>query len=71
MLSKNHGVIEDKEEIDAVGHRVVHGGELFSDSILITDEVMKALQENVELAPLHNPPNIKGIQAVKTYFTGT
>ena len=65
MLSKNHGVIEDKEEIDAVGHRVVHGGEVFSDSILITDEVMKALQDNIELAPLHNPPNIKGIQAVK------
>ncbi len=65
MLSKNHGVIADKEDIDAVGHRVVHGGETFSDSVLITDEVIKVLQQNIELAPLHNPPNIKGIQAVK------
>lgn len=65
MLSKNHGVIESKEDIEAVGHRVVHGGETFTDSILITDEVMQVLQENIELAPLHNPPNIKGIQAVK------
>ena len=65
MLSKNHGVIESKEDIEAVGHRVVHGGETFTDSILITDDVMQVLQENIELAPLHNPPNIKGIQAVK------
>ena len=64
MLSKNHGVIEDKEDIDAVGHRVVHGGETFKGSVLVNDEVMKALQDNVEIAPLHNPPNIKGIQAV-------
>lgn len=65
LLSKNHGVIQDRSEIEAVGHRVVHGGETFSGSVYITDEVMNALQENVELAPLHNPPNIKGIQAVK------
>ncbi len=65
LLSKNHGVIKDKNEIDAVGHRVVHGGETFSGSVLITDEVMKALKDNIELAPLHNPPNIKGIQAAK------
>lgn len=64
MLSRNHGVIDDKSDIDAVGHRVVHGGESFSGSVLMTDEVMKVLQENIELAPLHNPPNIKGIQAV-------
>ncbi|PIW69354.1 MAG: acetate kinase [Ignavibacteriales bacterium CG12_big_fil_rev_8_21_14_0_65_30_8] len=65
LLSKTHGVISFKEEIEAVGHRVVHGGETFSDSILITDEVINVLRENIELAPLHNPPNIKGIQAVK------
>ncbi len=65
MLSKNHGVIDSKEDIEAVGHRVVHGGETFTDSILITDEVMQVLQDNIELAPLHNPPNIKGVQAVK------
>lgn len=65
LLSPNHGVIKDKKEIDAVGHRVVHGGETFSGSVLINDEVMKALKDNIELAPLHNPPNIKGIQAAK------
>lgn len=64
LLSKNHGVIEDIKEIDAVGHRVVHGGETFTGSVLINDEVTKVLQNNIELAPLHNPPNIKGIQAV-------
>lgn len=63
LLSPNHGVIKDIREIDAVGHRVVHGGESFTGSVLITDEVIKVLQENIELAPLHNPPNIKGIQA--------
>lgn len=63
MLSKNHGVIDDKKDIDAIGHRVVHGGETFSGSVLITDEVVRVLQDNIELAPLHNPPNIKGIQA--------
>ncbi len=63
MLSKNHGVIDDKKDIEAVGHRVVHGGETFTGSVFITDEVVKVLQDNIELAPLHNPPNIKGIQA--------
>lgn len=71
MLSKNHGVIEDKADIEAVGHRVVHGGETFSGSVLITDEVTRVLQENVELAPLHNPPNIKGIQAVSRIMPDT
>jgi acetate kinase len=71
MLSKNHGVIDDKDDIDAVGHRVVHGGETFSGSVLINDEVMAALQENIELAPLHNPPNIKGIQAAKRLMPNT
>jgi acetate kinase len=71
MMSKNHGVIEDKRDIEAVGHRVVHGGETFTDSVLITDEVIQVLQENIELAPLHNPPNIKGIQAVKRVLPDT
>jgi acetate kinase len=65
LLSPNHGVIKDKKEIDAVGHRVVHGGETFSGSVLITDQVMNAIKESIELAPLHNPPNIKGIQATR------
>jgi acetate kinase len=71
MLSKNHGVIDEKEDIQAVGHRVVHGGETFSDSVFITEEVVKVLQDNIELAPLHNPPNIKGIQAVTRILPGT
>jgi len=71
LLSKNHGVIENISEIDAVGHRVVHGGETFSDSILLNDEVLKVIEDNIELAPLHNPPNIKGIQAVNRLLTKT
>lgn len=71
LLSPNHGVIKDKKEIDAIGHRVVHGGETFSGSVLITDQVMKALRENIELAPLHNPPNIKGIQATRELLPST
>ncbi|MDP4173676.1 MAG: acetate kinase [Bacteroidota bacterium] len=71
LLSKNHGVIKDKSEIDAVGHRVVHGGETFSGSVLINEEVMQALKDNIELAPLHNPPNIKGIEAVTKHLPGT
>ena len=71
MLSKNHGVIDDKKDIEAVGHRVVHGGETFSGSVYMTDEVMKVLQDNIELAPLHNPPNIKGIQACQRILPGT
>ncbi len=71
LLSPNHGVIKDKSEIDAVGHRVVHGGEDFSGSVLITDRVMKVLEENIELAPLHNPPNISGINAAKAHLPNT
>jgi len=71
LLSPNHGVIKDIKEIEAVGHRVVHGGETFSESILIDDEAVKVLQDNIELAPLHNPPNIKGIQAVTRLLSKT
>ena len=59
-----YGVISDIKEIGAVGHRVVHGGEFFTDSVLITDEVIKAIEDCVPLAPLHNPPNLVGIDAV-------
>lgn len=65
LLSANHGVIKDRSEIDAVGHRVVHGGEKFTGSVLITSEVMDGLHECVDLAPLHNPANIKGIIACR------
>ncbi len=65
LLDKEIGVISDIKEIDAVGHRVVHGGEKFSNSVIITEEVKKAIRDNFELAPLHNPPNLKGIEAAE------
>lgn len=65
LIDKNHGVISDMSEISAVGHRIVHGGEKYAESVLIDDEVMAALNESVKLAPLHNPPNITGIKACK------
>jgi len=58
LLHQEYGVINDVSEISAVGHRVVHAGEKFSGSVLLTEEVMDALKECIELAPLHNPPNI-------------
>jgi len=63
LLSDNHGVIKDRGEINAVGHRVVHGGEAFKGSVKIDAEVMDVLNECIDLAPLHNPANIKGIVA--------
>ena len=65
LLSKNHGVLESKNQIDAVGHRVVHGGEAFSGSVLIDEEVMRELRKCIDYAPLHNPPNLKGINAAE------
>lgn len=65
LLHKDYGVISDLKEIDAVGHRVVHGGEKFSSSVVITDEVIKAVEECIPLAPLHNPAGIIGIEACK------
>jgi len=65
LTSEKHGSIKKLEEIDAVGHRVVHGAEEFSGSVLITDEVVGALERSSELAPLHNPPNLKGIYAMQ------
>ncbi|MCH4178793.1 MAG: acetate kinase [Megasphaera sp.] len=64
------GVIKSMDAIDAVGHRVVHGGEAFAASTLITDEVMKALEKCSAYAPLHNPPNIVGINACKAIMPG-
>ncbi len=64
LTDEEWGVLKDISEIKAVGHRVVHGGEKFASSVLIDDEVMKVLEENVDLAPLHNPPNIMGIKAI-------
>lgn len=70
LLSRNHGVISDKSDIHAVGHRVVHGGETFSDSVLITKDVVRTLRENIELAPLHNPHNLRGIEACDANLPG-
>ena len=63
LTSAEYGVVNSMSEIDAVGHRVVHGGEAFASSVLITDEVMKALEDCTPFAPLHNPANITGINA--------
>lgn len=71
LVDKEHGVIADMSEINAVGHRVVHGGEKYSKSVLVTDEVMKDLEECGKLAPLHNPPNIIGIEACKELMPNT
>src|SRR5271157_3944559 len=68
LVSDKHGSIKNLKEIDAVGHRVVHGGEKFKSSVAITDEVIKKMEECIELAPLHNPPNLKGIYAIKTFL---
>ncbi len=65
LLSKSHGCLTKLEEIEAVGHRVVHGAEAFSGSVLITNEVVDALEKSSELAPLHNPPNLRGIYAMQ------
>ncbi|MDD4489394.1 MAG: acetate kinase [Paludibacter sp.] len=64
LTSKKHGAIKSIEEINAVGHRVVHGGEKFNSSVLINDEVIKKIEECIEIAPLHNPPNLAGIRAI-------
>lgn len=65
LTDKEHGVLESMDEISAVGHRVVHGAEQFSNSVVIDDEVLAALEECAELAPLHNPANLMGINACK------
>ncbi|KAB3535210.1 acetate kinase [Alkaliphilus pronyensis] len=63
LVNKVHGAISSMDEISAVGHRVVHGGEKFAESVIINDEVKATLEECSELAPLHNPPNLMGINA--------
>ncbi|MDR3563859.1 MAG: acetate kinase [Negativicutes bacterium] len=70
LTDANHGVLKSMTEISAIGHRVVHGGEKFADSVLITPAVMSALEECIEMAPLHNPPNIMGINACADIMPG-
>lgn len=70
VVDPTYGGVKEISEVEAVGHRVVHGGEKFASSVVITDEVMAALEECVELAPLHNPANIMGIEACKAILPG-
>ncbi|MGL4731608.1 MAG: acetate kinase [Clostridium sp.] len=71
LTDKEHGVIANMDEINAVGHRVVHGGEKYAESVVITDEVMAKLEDCIKLAPLHNPANIIGINACKDLMPNT
>jgi acetate kinase len=71
LTNENYGVIKSMDEISAVGHRVVHGGESFSESVIIDDEVKKAIEICSELAPLHNPPNLIGIEACQHLMPNT
>lgn len=66
LSSAKHGCIASLDEISAVGHRVVHGGEFFTESKLVNDDVIQALERYTELAPLHNPPNLKGIYGIQS-----
>lgn len=70
LTDKEHGVISDLKEIDAVGHRIVHGGEKFASSVVIDDKVMEAIEECNELAPLHNPANLIGIRSCQELMPG-
>lgn len=71
LISEKYGCIKSLDDIGAVGHRVVHGGERFNESVLIDDEVIDMIEEYIDLAPLHNPPNLKGIYAILELMTGT
>lgn len=70
LTDPEHGVISSMDEIDAVGHRVLHGAEKFSGSVLVTDEVEAAIKECFELGPLHNPANLTGIKACQKIMQG-
>ena len=70
VVDPQYGGVKDIKEVEAVGHRVVHGGEKFAGSVLITDEVKAALEECIELAPIHNPANIMGIEACEAILPG-
>jgi acetate kinase len=68
LMEPEHGVIKDKSEISAVGHRVVHGGETFHSTTIIDEKVIEAIKENIPLAPLHNPSNLLGIEVAMKIF---
>ncbi|OYD09661.1 acetate/propionate family kinase [Paludifilum halophilum] len=68
LVDREQGVLKSIDEVDAVGHRVVHGGETFAESVLIDEKVIQAIRENIDLAPLHNPPNLSGIDAARHHL---
>jgi len=68
LVDKKHGVITNKREVEAVTHRVVHGGECFNRPTILNDAAIKAIEDNIPLAPLHNPPNLMGIRVAKEIF---
>ena len=70
LVSKEHGVIGSLSEISAVGHRVLHGGEKFSGSVIVDDKVIEAITDCIELGPLHNPHNLTGIRACESLMPG-
>ena len=70
LTSDSYGIFKTLDELDAIGHRVVHGGEKFQDAVLITDEVIQGIKENETLAPLHNPAAILGIEACQKVMPG-
>ena len=70
LTSEKHGCIKRLEELDAVGHRVVHGGERFNSSALLTEEIIAEVTKCSDIAPLHNPPNLKGIRAIEELIPG-
>lgn len=71
LIDEKHGVIKSLDEINAIGHRVVHGGEKYSHSVVIDEEVIESIRDCISLAPLHNPPNIIGIEACKELMPNT
>ena len=70
LVDPEHGIISDFSEIDVIGHRLVHGGEKFTGSVVVTDEVIQAMTECNDLAPLHNPANLMGIEACEAAMPG-
>ena len=70
LLNEKYGIIKSLDEIDSIGHRMVHGGEKFSSSVLIDDEVLKTVEECADLAPLHNPAGILGVKACQKEMPG-
>lgn len=70
LTSEKHGCLKSLDELDAVGHRVVHGGERFNESVLLTEEVLVEVTKCIDIAPLHNPPNLKGINAMEELIPG-